>query len=189
MRSSFAPIVQWIKQLRPKEKLYVRIVVGAPNFMTTPNSEPIRDSFQHNAIIVSGDALHGLTDQELEGVRDDIAWMLRARLGQSAITVTAAHKILPVDRRDTDYTEQSIAHTMRGMRLAAGLSQMQLARAVESTQTAVSDIERRGRLPRIDTIGRIAAATDHLLGMYVARTTSDEDKIQALADKLARDRR
>ena len=26
-----APIVQWIKQLRPKEKLYVRIVVGAPN--------------------------------------------------------------------------------------------------------------------------------------------------------------
>ncbi len=28
--SSFAPIVQWIKQLRPKEKLYVRIVVGAP---------------------------------------------------------------------------------------------------------------------------------------------------------------
>jgi hypothetical protein len=28
--SSLAPIVQWIKQLRPKEKLYVRIVVGAP---------------------------------------------------------------------------------------------------------------------------------------------------------------
>ena len=28
----FAPVVQWIKQLRPKEKLHVRIVVGAPDF-------------------------------------------------------------------------------------------------------------------------------------------------------------
>jgi hypothetical protein len=28
--SSFAPVVQWIKQLRPKEKLHVRVVAGAP---------------------------------------------------------------------------------------------------------------------------------------------------------------
>jgi hypothetical protein len=26
----YAPIVQWIKQLRPKEELHVRVVVGAP---------------------------------------------------------------------------------------------------------------------------------------------------------------
>jgi hypothetical protein len=31
--SFLAPIVQWIKQLRPKEKLYVRIVVGAPYYL------------------------------------------------------------------------------------------------------------------------------------------------------------
>ena len=29
-RSSFAPVVQWIKQLRPKEKLCVRVAAGAP---------------------------------------------------------------------------------------------------------------------------------------------------------------
>jgi len=39
---SFAPIVQWIKQLRPKEKLYVRIVVGAPRKLYMLSEEEIQ---------------------------------------------------------------------------------------------------------------------------------------------------
>lgn len=38
----FAPIAQWIEQLRPKVKIYVRVVVGAPKVTTTRRERVLR---------------------------------------------------------------------------------------------------------------------------------------------------
>ena len=156
--------------------------------MTTPTTEQSPEPIPQHAIIVSGDALHGLADTEIDAIRTEIEWMLRARLGRSAILVTAAQEIMPIEGTDTGNASVAAANTMRNMRTEAGLSQTELAAAVGSTQTAVSDIEKRGRLPRIDTVGRIAEATGHGVGMYVARRRSDEDRLQSLAARVVRGR-
>jgi len=156
--------------------------------MVKHSAEHTPEPDSRNAIIVSGDALQSLTPQELADIGDDIAWMLRARLGSSAVTITAAEELMPIDREKDDDTKARVARSMRELRIAAGFTQTGLAEAVGSTQAAVSDIENRGRLPRIDTVGRIADATGNRVGMYVARRTTDEDRVTALAAKLTRDR-
>jgi transcriptional regulator with XRE-family HTH domain len=54
----------------------------------------------------------------------------------------------------------AIADQVAERRLALGMSQQELARAVGTTQSAIARLETGGRPPRIDTLLRIAAALD-----------------------------
>ena len=54
----------------------------------------------------------------------------------------------------------AIADQVAGRRLAAGLSQQQLADLCGTTQSAIARLETGGRPPRIDTLLRIADALD-----------------------------
>jgi transcriptional regulator with XRE-family HTH domain len=54
----------------------------------------------------------------------------------------------------------AIADQVAERRLALGMSQQELARAVGTTQSAIARLETGGRPPRIDTLLRIAEALD-----------------------------
>ena len=54
----------------------------------------------------------------------------------------------------------AVADKVADLRQAKGLSQRELAELVGTTQSAIARLERGGRLPRIDTLLRIADALD-----------------------------
>ncbi|MFN8224301.1 MAG: helix-turn-helix transcriptional regulator [Gaiellales bacterium] len=54
----------------------------------------------------------------------------------------------------------SIAHAVVERRHELGLSQVELARACGTTQSAIARLENGGRPPRIDTLLRLAEALD-----------------------------
>lgn len=55
------------------------------------------------------------------------------------------------------------ATTIREARLAAGLTQTQLAERLGVTQSAISKLEREGSNPTVDTVDRALRATGHRL--------------------------
>jgi transcriptional regulator with XRE-family HTH domain len=75
----------------------------------------------------------------------------------------------------------SPATIIRNARLAAGLSQAQLAARLATTQSAVARLERPGSNPRVDTLDAALRATGHRLGLEAARAPAgvDEGQIRA----------
>jgi DNA-binding XRE family transcriptional regulator len=63
------------------------------------------------------------------------------------------------DDQAGDYYE-AIAAQVAARRVECGLSQRELARLCDTTQSAIARLERGHRPPRIDTLLRIAAALD-----------------------------
>lgn len=65
-------------------------------------------------------------------------------------------------------------------RRAAGLTQVELARRLGTTQSAVARLEKPGANPRVSTINRVLAATGHELDTSLrARSAVDETMIAA----------
>ena len=70
----------------------------------------------------------------------------------------------PACERDADRAAVSlrfsVAQFVHVLRTSAGLTQQQLADRMGTTQSVISRLERAGRLPTLEMLGRIAAATD-----------------------------
>lgn len=61
-------------------------------------------------------------------------------------------------------------------RLAAGMSQLQLARAIRSSEKNISRWENGMNQPRIESAAAIAAATGHDLDFFLTASADDEDE-------------
>lgn len=75
---------------------------------------------------------------------------------------------LDFDPRKTDeYTKAQLAEALGGIvyciRTSAGLSQDALAKAIDTSQPGVARLERGANLPTVETLARVAAATDRTL--------------------------
>lgn len=87
----------------------------------------------------------------------------------------------------------SSAEAVKGARIRAGLSQRELARRLNTTQSAIARLESTRSNPTVATLERVLDATGHRLMLASARKESgiDESLIQAQlklspAERLAR---
>jgi transcriptional regulator with XRE-family HTH domain len=72
---------------------------------------------------------------------------------------------------------------IKSSRLAAGLTQTELAARLGTTQSAVARLERPDSNPRLDTLERALHAADHGLEMRVRRQQQSVDDSQ-IAERL-----
>lgn len=79
-------------------------------------------------------------------------------------TRQAAHDSRSDHERDANQATVSLrfdlAQLVYDLRTSAGLTQRQLADRMRTTQSVISRLEQAGRLPTLEMLGRIAAATD-----------------------------
>lgn len=75
----------------------------------------------------------------------------------------AARDSRPAPERDANRAAVSlrfdVAQLVYDLRASAGLTQRQLADRMGTTQSVISRLEQAGRLPTLEMLGRIAAAT------------------------------
>src|SRR5947208_16994028 len=67
-------------------------------------------------------------------------------------------------------------------RLAAGLTQAELAARVGTSQPVIARLERRGANPRVSTLNRVIAATAHNLRAEIGAPRSDVDETMIAAN-------
>lgn len=83
----------------------------------------------------------------------------------------AARDPRSVTERERDRTEVSlrfdVAQLVYDLRTGAGLTQRQLADRMGTTQSVISRLEQAGRLPTLEMLSRIAAATGADLRLFV----------------------
>jgi DNA-binding XRE family transcriptional regulator len=141
-----------------------------------PSSESPTTEHSRNAIIVTGDALQQLTPDVLEEVSVAIEWLLRARLGTTAVTAVVATEVQPIEADITpDSVRRSFANHVHDMRQNAQRTQTELAAVAQTSQSAVSDLEAGRSEPRLSTFTRIAAVTGNHVGVYVAPQPVPQD--------------
>jgi ribosome-binding protein aMBF1 (putative translation factor) len=77
----------------------------------------------------------------------------------------------PVDEREQSRAQVAlrfdVAQLVYDLRTGAGLTQRQLAERMGTTQWVISRLEQAGRLPTLQMLARIAAATDADLRLFV----------------------
>jgi hypothetical protein len=141
----------------------------SPEFLP-PDLSSAEPVLSHMALIVTGPVLDGLSPAERAALADEVTQFVRQRLGSRAVQATAAEALLPL-YSDPGYDElaQAIGDGVNAIR--GPESQKQFAERLETTQGAVSDIERGSKIPKIPTIQRITHVGGWALGIYIAPPT------------------
>jgi ribosome-binding protein aMBF1 (putative translation factor) len=67
-----------------------------------------------------------------------------------------------------------LAQLVYDLRTGAGLTQRQLADRMGTTQSVISRLEQAGRLPTLDLLARVAAATESDLRLLVRRAGGND---------------
>jgi ribosome-binding protein aMBF1 (putative translation factor) len=67
-----------------------------------------------------------------------------------------------------------VAQLVYDLRTSAGLTQRQLADRMGTTQSVISRLEQAGRLPTLDLLARVAAATESDLRLLVRRAGGND---------------
>jgi len=143
------------------------------NALHDQTPEPAEPEQPRAAILVTGDALQELSAVQLEEITIAVEWLLRARLGGTAISAMSVREVIRVDTDSNPQTVSAkLAEHVREMRTDAGYNQSDLAAVAKTSQSAISDLESGRAEPRISTFSRIAEATGNRVGMY--RTPREE---------------